>query len=133
LVAIASFAAKFFVSISFYIVYVMTPELFPTRLRHTTSALASGFARIGGIIVSFIIYSDKYVSAPIIGVVIILVTVPVITLPKTHNVPLPKNIEEALAMKKGTLKRRKNKNKGEKINDEESSECLQQKKFPEEV
>merc|ERR1739838_1227511 len=116
-VAIASFAAKFFVSISFYIVYVMTPELFPTRLRHTTSALASGFARIGGII----------------GVVIILVTVPVITLPKTHNVPLPKNIEEALAMKKGTLKRRKNKNKGEKINDEESSECLQQKKFPEEV
>ncbi len=56
LMTATTFIAKFFVSISFYIVYVMTPELFPTQLRHTTTAFDSGFARVGGILVSFILY-----------------------------------------------------------------------------
>ena len=51
---------KFLVTSSFYIVYVMTSELFPTAVRHTTSAIVSGFSRVGGILTSFLIYAGLW-------------------------------------------------------------------------
>jgi len=93
--------AKFLCSISFYIVYVHTPELFPTRLRLTSTAFDAGFARIGGIILSFIIYSDKFIVSPIIGFLVLLQTALMLSIPKTHNIALPENIQDALALNKG--------------------------------
>jgi len=95
--------AKFLCSISFYIVYVYTPELFPTQLRLTSTAFDAGFARIGGIILSFIIYSDKFIVSPIVGVLVLIQTALMLSIPKTHNVALPENIQEALALNHGVL------------------------------
>jgi len=95
---------KFLVTSSFYFVYVMTSELFPTAIRHTTSAIVSGFSRIGGMLTSFLIYADPFITAPVIGAFTGCSAVIFLLLPKTHNVPLPKTISDARNMKRGIPK-----------------------------
>ncbi len=45
---------KFFISISFAVIYVFTAELYPTLLRSTGVSTGSFCARIGGVIAPYI-------------------------------------------------------------------------------
>ena len=46
------------------------------------------------------IFTDKFIVSPIVGVLVLIQTALMLSIPKTHNVALPENIQEALALNK---------------------------------
>ena len=43
----------------FYIVYVLTPEMFPTLIRQATTSMCSAASRLAAMVLPFFMYSGK--------------------------------------------------------------------------
>jgi len=97
---VSTMVGKVCVAITFNGCYLHTPELFPTSVRQSSLAVGSAFARVGGILVPFLIFSDNEWLTTVI--ITILNAVSVITyffIPETKGIPLPKTVKEAKIMK----------------------------------
>ena len=44
------------------------------------------------------IFTDKFIVSPIVGVLVLIQTALMLSIPKTHNIALPESIQEALAL-----------------------------------
>nr|CAB3266158.1 solute carrier family 22 member 5-like [Phallusia mammillata] len=101
-VTILTMLSKLCVTVGYYVVYISTPELFPTALRHTTMSVASACGRFGGMLAPLIIFSgqngDSYIPYLASGILTIIVSLLYILLPNTHNAPLPDSVPEAVQM-----------------------------------
>ncbi|XP_033639696.1 organic cation transporter-like protein [Asterias rubens] len=88
---------KFFITAAFDVTYLVTAEVFPTVLRNIGAGSASVFGRIGGIVAPFVVYLNIiHGSIPLIvfGIASLVAGLLVLTLPETHNKPLPETIED---------------------------------------
>ncbi|KAH9489363.1 hypothetical protein Btru_056470 [Bulinus truncatus] len=82
---------------SFGVVYLYTPEMFPTNLRNQALGLSSSFARLGGMIAPFMgLLAELAIWAPglLMAVLSGLVCVLLIFLPETSGRELPQTMEE---------------------------------------
>ena len=50
--------------------------------------------------ISLNVFPDKFIVSPIIGFLVLLQTALMLSIPKTHNIALPENIQDALALNK---------------------------------
>ncbi|XP_041373747.1 solute carrier family 22 member 15-like [Gigantopelta aegis] len=94
---IFSLIGKAGISSSFGLLFLYTPELFPTNLRNVGLGMGSAFARIGGMLAPFASLLAGYVPwAPgtIFGVSCLAVTFLVTFLPETTGRELPQTIED---------------------------------------
>ncbi|KAK3098125.1 hypothetical protein FSP39_016360 [Pinctada imbricata] len=106
---------KFGVSAAFAIIYIFTPECYPTSLRSSTCAVCHFVGKIGAVVSPYIadlallVDSDMKVALPLIvfGAAMIASGILAFALPETLGKNLPETIQEAAYMKK------KNKDRGE--------------------
>lgn len=97
---------KFFITSSFALVWIYTPELIPTRVRQSGLGICSMTGRIGGIVSPYIGALGDSIPGPlgrlipllVFGSAAILCGVMSLFLPETANRKLPETIEEAQAM-----------------------------------
>ncbi|KAK3098672.1 hypothetical protein FSP39_021828 [Pinctada imbricata] len=102
---------KLGVSAAFAIVFIFTPELFPTTVRSSSVGLSNFIGKIGGIVSPYIadlgllVDSDMKVALPLIvfGGLMIAAGLLAFTLPETLGRELPETIEEAVSMKRYIL------------------------------
>ncbi|XP_063909928.1 organic cation transporter protein-like [Zophobas morio] len=90
---------KFFITVSYTILYIYTAELFPTNSRHSIFAICSMFGRIGSMIAPQIPLLERiFKSLPLIIFFATAVTSGVLAfwLPETLNTELPKDNNEAI-------------------------------------
>lgn len=96
LLTIYSFMARIFTMASTCCTWVAAAELFGTEVRTTGHSSCSAVARVGGIIVPFIVYSN--ISFPHLGVIMLvvhyLVTIIVMQTPETQGKEMGKAHEE---------------------------------------
>ncbi|KAJ8304388.1 hypothetical protein KUTeg_017971, partial [Tegillarca granosa] len=95
--SVFSLLGKFGISSSFNVIFLFTPEMYPTNLRNVGIGMASTAAKIGGMIAPFsMVLAAKAVWAPgvIFGGLCLLVTVLTTLLPETKGHELPQFIEE---------------------------------------
>lgn len=88
---------KFGITASFGIVFLYSPELFPTTLRSQGTGISSFCGRIGNMIAPFATALDVFapwLSAVVFGTVSVAGGLLVLILPETLNRPLPQSIEE---------------------------------------
>ncbi|KAK3774180.1 hypothetical protein RRG08_056386 [Elysia crispata] len=97
---------KFFITCSFALVWIYTPELIPTTLRQSGLGICSMTGRIGGIISPYIGSLGSSISGPIgqtfpllvFGSTAILCGISALFLPETAKRKLPETVEEAEEM-----------------------------------
>ncbi|GFR75892.1 organic cation transporter protein [Elysia marginata] len=97
---------KFFITSSFALVWIYTPELIPTRVRQSGLGICSMTGRIGGIVSPYIGSLSDSIPGPVgqvlplvvFGSTAILCGILALFLPETANRKLPETIEEAKAM-----------------------------------
>ncbi|XP_071095552.1 solute carrier family 22 member 6-A-like [Haliotis cracherodii] len=92
-----SLIGKFGATTSFNVLWLYTPEIFPTTMRNVGFGLGSLAARVGGILAPFsrILYRH-YPWAPgtVFGTCCIVVAILVRFLPETNNIELPQTVTE---------------------------------------
>ncbi|XP_046574464.1 organic cation transporter-like protein [Haliotis rubra] len=98
-VAVTTFSliGKFAIATSYNIIWLYTPEIFPTNIRNVGIGLASMSARIGGLFAPFTRTVYRYlpwVPGSVFGTFCVVVTLLVRFLPETNNQELPQTIEE---------------------------------------
>lgn len=89
---------KFGITISYTVIYVLTAELFPTKVRHSLFAVCSTVGRVGSILAPQTPLLARYLdSLPLImfGSMSLVSGVLAFWFPETHNVKLPDTVEEA--------------------------------------
>ncbi|XP_045131799.1 organic cation transporter protein-like isoform X2 [Portunus trituberculatus] len=90
---------KCFITSSFGIIYVFTPEMCPTSVRSTILGMCSTFSRIGSMLAPFSKQLELvYGPLPLLlfgGLSLVAVTL-ILVMPETHKTELPDTIEEAL-------------------------------------
>jgi len=111
---------KFGITSAFGIVFLYSPELFPTTLRSLGTGISSFCGRIGNMSAPFATVLDVYapwLSAIVYGTVSIGCGLLVLILPETLNRPLPQSIEEIenWSKTKRPKKQTKNTNKTPKV------------------
>merc|ERR1719239_2084990 len=96
---VLSLVGKFGASISFFIVYLYTAELFPTTVRNQAVGICSLVARIGGITALLLDLTKVFwLPAPvfIMGVIATVAGGLAVLFPETLGRRLPETMEEAL-------------------------------------
>ncbi|XP_067667564.1 solute carrier family 22 member 20-like [Haliotis asinina] len=98
-VAVTTFSllGKFAIATSYNIIWLYTPEIFPTSIRNVGIGLASVSARVGGLFAPFTRTVYRYfpwVPGSVFGTFCIVVTLLVRFLPETKNQELPQTIQE---------------------------------------
>ncbi|XP_071103896.1 solute carrier family 22 member 6-like [Haliotis cracherodii] len=91
------FIGKYAISTSFSVVWLYTPEIFPTNIRNVGLGLASMSAKLGGLFAPFSRTLYRYLPwAPgtVFGTFCIVVALIVRFLPETNNQELPQTIHE---------------------------------------
>ncbi|KAJ1531717.1 hypothetical protein ONE63_000383 [Megalurothrips usitatus] len=89
---------KFGITISYTVIYVLTAELFPTKVRHSLFAVCSTVGRVGSILAPQTPLLAAYLdSLPLIlfGSMSIASGVLSFWFPETNNIKLPDTVEEA--------------------------------------
>ncbi|KAJ6645267.1 Solute carrier family 22 member 6-A, partial [Pseudolycoriella hygida] len=92
------FIGKCAISVSFYVLYVYTTELYPTFLRQSLMGLCSAFGFIGSMLAPQTPLLTRILPSLtliLFGIVSILSGLLVINFPETFNIKLPDTIEEA--------------------------------------
>nr|CAB3266148.1 organic cation transporter protein-like [Phallusia mammillata] len=94
--------AKLSVAVGYHVVYLSTPEMFPTAIRHSSLATSSTFGRLGGVLAPVIIFTGKggtnYPTYVASGALTLIISALFILTPDTHNRKLPETVEEAVNM-----------------------------------
>ncbi|KAK8399036.1 hypothetical protein O3P69_004252 [Scylla paramamosain] len=90
---------KCFITSSFGVIYVFTPEMFPTSVRSTILGLCSTFSRIGSMLAPFskeleLIYGP--LPLLVFGGLSLVAATLVLVMPETQKTELPDTMEEAL-------------------------------------
>eukprot|EP00096_Caligus_rogercresseyi_P010966 TRINITY_DN4168_c0_g1_i1.p1 TRINITY_DN4168_c0_g1~~TRINITY_DN4168_c0_g1_i1.p1 ORF type:complete len:606 (-),score=82.03 TRINITY_DN4168_c0_g1_i1:387-2204(-) len=92
---------KFLISMTFAIAYLYTAELFPTPVRNVAVGAASTFARIGSMVVPYIVdlLGAAHAAIPVIifGIVSFTAGLFSLMLPETLNKQLPESVAEVEA------------------------------------
>ncbi|GAB6033780.1 hypothetical protein CHUAL_013942 [Chamberlinius hualienensis] len=98
-----AFASKCFISISFSLLYILTMEIFPTRHRHLALGTSSTCARVGTILIPFIVDSLSSIGDPVImgifGSLALIAAFTCICLPETKSKALPETIADTVDYK----------------------------------
>ncbi|CAB4070220.1 SLC22A4_5 [Lepeophtheirus salmonis] len=107
-------SGKFLISMTFAIAYLYTAELFPTPVRNVAVGAASTFARIGSMIVPYIVdlLGAAHAAIPVIifGIVSFTAGLFSLMLPETLNKKMPESVAEV-----ENYRKRKNHNCGEEM------------------
>jgi OCT family organic cation transporter-like MFS transporter 4/5 len=92
---------KFSINMSFTIIYIYGPEIYPTVLRNTGTGVGSMCGRIGGILYPYINYLSKLEhpisrKLPLIvfGLLSLIGGFMAVPLPETRQNPLPETIDD---------------------------------------
>ncbi|XP_078483505.1 organic cation/carnitine transporter 2-like [Ciona intestinalis] len=103
-VLVAAMISKFLVTFIFLLIYIYTCELFPTMMRHKSLGAATTIARLGVMVMPYLVYAGEtvhfsfpYIVMCVIGV---LTGVSAMCLPETLNEPTPDTMEDALKLKR---------------------------------
>jgi OCT family organic cation transporter-like MFS transporter 4/5 len=102
LVVAVAILGKFFVTISFGIIYLYTSELFPTELRATGVGTSCFVSRIGGMAAGWVGLLTKYhvyLPTSIYGVSALVIAAMALALPETKGEKMPDTVEEGERMK----------------------------------
>ncbi|GFO03509.1 solute carrier family 22, member 4 [Plakobranchus ocellatus] len=97
---------KLGVTTAFAIVWLFTPELFPTPLRAGVTGASSCSARIGGVAASYLAtltlegQVGSLLPQIVFGGVGLMAGLSALTLPETRKAGLPDSIEDAIQMKR---------------------------------
>ncbi|XP_050436083.1 solute carrier family 22 member 4-like [Adelges cooleyi] len=91
--------SKLAISVAFCIVYMLTVEIFPTRMRATLLAVCSMMGRVGSMLAPqttlLAVYFGEYVTMLVFGVTAFLVAAITMTLPESKNIKLPNTVDQA--------------------------------------
>lgn len=94
---IATFAGKMSVGGAFSVLFLFTPELFPTNLRNLSFGMCSAVSRIGGIISPFagtLATHIPWAPGMIFSIMCFGVTIIILYLPETRGIELPQTLGE---------------------------------------
>ncbi|XP_061174320.1 organic cation transporter protein-like [Saccostrea echinata] len=94
---LATFAGKMSVTGSFSVLFLLTPELFPTNLRNVGIGLCSTFSRIGAMISPFagtLARAVPWAPGTIFALMCFIVTIIALYLPETRGMDLPQTLDE---------------------------------------
>ncbi|ESO88163.1 hypothetical protein LOTGIDRAFT_165906 [Lottia gigantea] len=97
-----SLLGKFCVSGSFMVIYIYTPEIYPTNLRNAGLGMASAISRLGGMVAPYSsLLSAVAVWGPgvVFTVCCILASILMYFLPETKGRPLPTTLQEMRDLK----------------------------------
>ncbi|XP_025207592.1 solute carrier family 22 member 5-like [Melanaphis sacchari] len=90
---------KLAISIAFCIIYLLTVEIFPTRMRATLLSVCSMIGRIGSMLAPqttlLAEYFGNYVNMFVFGTTALLAAAITMTLPESKNIKLPDTVVEA--------------------------------------
>ncbi|PVD19648.1 hypothetical protein C0Q70_20138 [Pomacea canaliculata] len=92
-----SLVGKFAISVSFGVIFLYTPELYPTNLRNASLGIASMLGRVGGMVAPYsrtLIKHYPWAPGTIFGVCCLLVPIFMRILPETSECELPQTIGE---------------------------------------
>ncbi|KAF7494955.1 Organic cation transporter 1 [Sarcoptes scabiei] len=95
---IFSLIGKFFISITFMVIYQFASEIFPTTLRNQGIGLTTSIAAIGSVLPPYIAYLDKYgswIPMLIIGLICLFSSIIASFAPETLHKRLPQTILES--------------------------------------
>ncbi len=91
--------AKGSITLVYAVIYISTPELFPTPLRNIAMGSCSLMARCGSIAASYLALwlavENKIALVLTFGIVAIIAAILVCFLPETNGIPLTETVEEA--------------------------------------
>lgn len=103
---IAALVVRMGSSIMFYILYVLTPEIFPTPIRQSAMMVCSGTSRVFAMLLPCFMYSENaLVTCFIASFMMLLSLISFIFLPNTFNKPLPEDVDDCLKMRTGICAR----------------------------
>ncbi|XP_061172477.1 organic cation transporter protein-like isoform X1 [Saccostrea echinata] len=94
---LATFAGKMSVTGSFSVLFLFTPELFPTNLRNVGIGMCSTFSRIGAMISPFagtLARAVPWAPGTIFALMCFIVTIIALYLPETRGMDLPQTLDE---------------------------------------
>lgn len=94
---VATLAGKMSMTGSISVLYLFTPELFPTNIRNVGMGMCSTFARVGALISSFagtLARHTPWAPGAVFSVMCFVVIVIVLYLPETRGMDLPQTLEE---------------------------------------
>jgi len=101
---VASFTVRLGAAAMFYMIYIVTPEVFPTLLRNSTMSICSSTSRFVSMLLPFIMYSDSAKGTSLFTACLVFVSCLSYTwIPNTFNQPLPESIQDCLNQKRGGL------------------------------
>ncbi|XP_025421099.1 solute carrier family 22 member 21-like isoform X2 [Sipha flava] len=91
--------SKLGISVAFVIVYLLTVEIFPTRMRVSLLSICSMIGRIGSMLAPQITllgdYFGEFVVMPVFGITALTAAVVTMTMPESKNIKLPDTVDEA--------------------------------------
>lgn len=91
--------SKLAISIAFCIIYMLTAEIFPTRMRATMMSMCSMLGRIGSMLspqaTLLTEYFGVYATMLVFGMTALAAAAITMTLPESKNIKLPDTIDEA--------------------------------------
>ncbi|XP_077868573.1 organic cation transporter protein-like [Saccoglossus kowalevskii] len=93
---------KFGITGAFGTIYVWVAELFPTLLRNKGLGVCAFCACVGGVIAPLTVYVAYYniaIPMAVFGVLSLINSAAVLTLPETKNVPMPRTVEDVAKLK----------------------------------
>ncbi|XP_060068863.1 solute carrier family 22 member 3-like [Ylistrum balloti] len=94
---VLNYVGKLGIASSFALLFLYTPELYPTNLRNVGLGLCSSAARIGGMIAPYSnIFASHVIWGPgvVFGICCIIVAFLTILLPETNGKELPQTVED---------------------------------------
>ncbi|XP_061173298.1 organic cation transporter protein-like [Saccostrea echinata] len=94
---LATFIGKMSVTGSFSVLFLLTPELFPTNLRNVGIGICSTFSKIGAMISPFagtLARAVPWAPGTIFALMCFIVTIIALYLPETHGMDLPQTLDE---------------------------------------
>jgi len=86
-----------------YIVYLITPEIFPTAVRQSMLNLCASSSAFICLLIPLLLYGDPKVTSTITSSIMLLVATLNIFLPNTMNKPLPETLQDSLELKRNLI------------------------------
>lgn len=91
--------SKLAISVAFCVIYMLTVEIFPTRMRATLLSVCSMIGRVGSMLAPqttlLTEYFGSYVTMLVFGVTALVAAAITMTLPESKNIKLPDTVVEA--------------------------------------
>jgi len=95
-----SYVVRIANTMMFYVVYLITPEMFPTAVRQAMVNLCASTSYFITVVLPLLLYGDPKLTSIITSSILLVAAFLNIFLPNTMNTPLPDTLQDCLNLKR---------------------------------